>query len=669
MHRLSWITERPVRTPTATTVTRRVSFESKPTTITSSSSSLTMNGLTPPPFDNDQEDDDRKPSAAAATVVTLDHKQSPYEHYANLPVNHLAVLKIKAWSPSTPSVTHLFTCTVNIAHDDGMLHSNKMKNRKDSLGFISEENEDDDDEEDDDDIGSDGIGRRDSLVHGPSFIQGRQNKDDDIYAGSLVGLHRPLFNQSSSSNKDENNNTSWNVDDTFHIRKVHFIPHTQIQSQLIHLLQQNDVRLQTLIMDGLPPSTFFHDTTSSSSDTTISELFTYALENNTSVRTLSLNYSHVNDELGNALANLLRNNTTLKHLSLVGNMLSSVTAKQFFNLIHNNNSGRRGSLRRNSIGSVHSGNDNNDNNNNNEISLQSLDLGENPDMDRDILEAVHQFMEQRELKRKLSNSLSIMSRDNDTNDDDAINYNHVTVVCHESILNGGNYDSQSVQLEEASIKSSNTNTLPEMETMPDLSPLPNESFMHYVNRVNPTTKKSAIKTVMAHQRLYAAVAQDGNTTNDDGNGILNKLDTSSSISSNPNHQRGNDNGPILTQEEKDARLKSDRKSIINNREDSQVGITHVNEVAPGRQSRSSRMRRTMTDSQRRLRLQSFTDVDDSARRMEDDNNNSSNRAFSRMKTQESDYYYDNESLEEGGNALKNVFGLDDPEVRIDFLMA
>eukprot|EP00956_Cyclotella_meneghiniana_P029564 scaffold72009_cov22-Cyclotella_meneghiniana.AAC.1 len=352
-----------------------------------------------------------------------------------------------------------------------MLHSNKRKNRKDSLGFISEENEEDEDE---DDIGSDDIGRRDSLVHGPSFIQGRQNKEDDMYAGSLVGLYRP--HSSSSSNKEENNNdtSTWNVDDTFHIQKVHFIPHTQIKSQLIHLLKQNDARLQTLIMDGLPPSTFFHDTT------TVSE-FTYALENNTSVQSLSLNYSHVNDELGNALASSLRNNNMLKHLSLVGNRLSSVTAKQFFNLIHNNSNsggGRRGSLRRNSIGSnsgnYNNNNNNSDNNNNNEISLQSLDLGENPDMDRDILEAVHQFMEQRELKRKLSSSLSRDTTNNNNNDDDGgINYNHVTVVCHESILNGGNYDSQSVQLEEASIQSSKT-ALPEMETMSDLSPLPNE---------------------------------------------------------------------------------------------------------------------------------------------------------------------------------------------------
>eukprot|EP00956_Cyclotella_meneghiniana_P007986 scaffold10633_cov60-Cyclotella_meneghiniana.AAC.1 len=138
-------------------------------------------------------------------------------------------------------------------------------------------------------------------------------------------------------------------------------------------------------------------------------------------------------------------------------------------------------------------------------------------------------------------------------------------------------------------------------------------------------------------------------------------------------------GEAADQEVDEIALVKSERTITDN--DGQVGVTHVNEVAPGRQNRRVRMRarRAMTESIRRMRLMALTGDDHAPTRGEnnrennnhennnrENNNRDNDNHDTNMKTiqeTDDDYFNDNESLEPIQS--NEPYGWEDPEIRTD----
>lgn len=509
-----------------------------------------------------------------------------------------------------------------------MLPSRTINRRSSRLSHISEVDEEAFDQDDDwDDAGESRSSPNSATPAATGSSLDAKAKDGNeantLCAGSFIGIHMPQSPSSLTANV-------WKVDDTICIRnRINLIPHTDLR-RIARLVENNHASLRTLIMDGLPPSTF-----------TMAQAHNFAIAlggRNSTVRTLSIRYSHVTDDIADMLALALTENTTLLHLSLEGNQLTSVAAKNFFNVIRQ-------------------GND----------TLRELNLRHNPSVDGEILEAIDQFMQQRELRRKLIEKREKRGRDSSKSsiEDDKyepFNFDSVTVVCHETILNGS-FDADAISLDVSS---------PESPELPvDMSPLPNESFMHYVQRVNPSearTHKPSMKvmatSVLASQRLHAQSRRHHNM--DDRHTIDSTLPSISRESSfTSRSSKTSRKGSITMSHGPDAKDKKRYESS------GEVGVHQINEVAPGRQQRAlggRRNRTSLTESQRLARLSALTDGGEISSR--------SANAFGRSSTRnDSEYFQSLNTLESGRgesyhdndmrSTPKSMFGLEDPELRTD----
>jgi hypothetical protein len=249
-------------------------------------------------------------------------------------------------------------------------------------------------------------------------------------------------------------------------------------------------------------------------------------------------------------------------LSLQGNQLTSEAAKKFFSVVRQNNN-----------------------------TLQQLDLSDNPSVDHDILEAINQFMQQRQLRTKL------FIKQGGDNPIDKYNFDSVTVLCQESILDG-TFDPEAASLDGCSPQPEELNL--------SMTPLANESFMHYMQRVQPPEKnkktlKAASTALLASRRLHAQsrrqlLGQQKSSSNIDSTIPSSRDSSFTSRSSAPSTHKDNGEEP-----------KKDKKTtILSNGE---VGVYQVNEAAPNRQrlSGARRNRTPMTESQRMARLSALTD--------------------------------------------------------------
>ena len=214
-------------------------------------------------------------------------------------------------------------------------------------------------------------------------------------------------------------------------------------------------------MDGLPPSSLPLEE---------AELIFEALGSNTSVKRLSMRYSNVEDGLASLFALALVDNTTITHLSLEGNEMTNVSAKNFYSVLKKNNE-----------------------------TLRLLDLSKNP-IDEDVEQALDQFMEQRALKRTLTNKAEKAKRaargmppDSNLDDDDDEGDDILTLVCPQSVIDGelqsgeGNNTQdtypgrQSPQDEYISSES--------LDASDRAKPLPGESFRDYMLRMDQVKEK------------------------------------------------------------------------------------------------------------------------------------------------------------------------------------
>ena len=626
-----------------------------------------LNGPAAPPYNNGSSQHEQPAIAASSSRPIHHHGDATNE--PTMPPNHLAVIQLRTWDPATPQSTHaVVTCTANVSYDDGMLATTSRKQMNKKLSLISEGDEEAFFEEEtmlledtvDDSFRSteqqhdhhhvqlslSPIATAAAKVNGGSTTASLDirvkdgNEGNTVCAGSYIGIHlqqqQPPSSMSSSSHQ-----ITWNVDDTISIQhKINLIPHTDLQ-RIIHLMENNHSSVQTLILDGLSPSTF---------TTERAQAFAIALgERNTTVQNLSIRNSHVNDTIANLLALALVQNTTLERFSLEGNNeLTSVAAKNFFGAIQR----RDGNT-----------------------TLRYLNLRNNPMVDGELLEAMDQFMEQRELRRRLL----LGNRDNKKrgrsglNNDVVVNdepkFDSVTVVCHETILDG-TFDADTISLETSA-------EIPELKV--DMTPLENESFMHYMQRMNPTTtqQKTSMRamaaTVLASQRLHA---QSRRQVVDMERGGSNHMD-STLPSSRESSFTSRSSGPF--RKNSSSSSTADDKKKHKYESNGQVGIHQINEAAPGRQRRSSarRSRSRMTESQRLARLSALTDGAGISSKSATTFGRNSTRTIMRnedeymhmqssmMNTLESmgdESYHDNEL---DRRRQKSMFGLDDPELRVD----
>ena len=159
-------------------------------------------------------------------------------------------------------------------------------------------------------------------------------------------------------------NFDWKVGISINLHKVTMMSIASL-SCLHYQIETNSSLLKELVMDGLPPNTLALQE---------AELLFEALGTNTSIKRLSMRYAHVDDDLGSLFALALVDNTSMTQLSLEGNHMTNVSAKNFYSVLKKNNE-----------------------------TLRLLDLSENPMIDEDVTMALDQFMEQRSLKRTLTN--------------------------------------------------------------------------------------------------------------------------------------------------------------------------------------------------------------------------------------------------------------------------
>lgn len=410
-------------------------------------------GLAAPPFNNHYKSEEPQDPAhqSLESIHNTHHNQKP--SYTD--IAKLALVRIRAWDLANPQSIHHFTSTLNVFLDDGVLvlgEEDREKHMLESsrlshLTLISEVDDEDgsadDDKNDDHSLQKGESDADDCFLYSDGLEIMRQNDEgeNDICAGSFVAINLEV---DSSYSTVENKSTPWNIDDTIILRKrLHLLPYNDM-NHLVRLMEYNHPSLKTLIMDGLPPSIFTK---------VKAQLFADALgEKNTSIHYISMRYSNIDDDIAMIFALALVENTTLKRFSLEGNRLTNMAAKNFFTVIRQSNK-----------------------------TLQYLDMTNNPLIDADILDAVDQYMQQRELRQSLLTRSQRGSRTGRGIDDPfyAIHseFELAVVLCHESIIDG-TFDPNVASFDF-------TPEPPELSVV--LSPLPNESFFQYMQRMNTTT--------------------------------------------------------------------------------------------------------------------------------------------------------------------------------------
>lgn len=160
-----------------------------------------------------------------------------------------------------------------------------------------------------------------------------------LRVGTLVGIHiRTSSNTSISSNNKQHGNTSvasmnssinsnyssnsdslkktrdWKIGNAINIHAVNLLPLPQL-STLHTQMVNNHSSIRELVLDGLPPAALAMEE---------AELLLDALGTNTSVKRLSMRYSHVENTIASMFALALVDNTSLTQLSLEGNQMTTV---------------------------------------------------------------------------------------------------------------------------------------------------------------------------------------------------------------------------------------------------------------------------------------------------------------------------------------------------------
>ncbi|KAL3782064.1 hypothetical protein HJC23_006292 [Cyclotella cryptica] len=683
---------------------------------------MSIAGLSAPPYNNQYKGEEpQAPNHRSLESIHSNHR-SPTTSYDNTAT--LAVVRIRAWDPANPQFSHHFTCSSAVLFDDGMLALGETGGRKimlqtsrrPPLSHITEVDDEDgsaDDDKNDDASLKRGESERDNFQTTRQIEEG----ENDVCAGSLVGI---TLEVNSSFPTFKNKQISWNIDDTIFLRKrLHLLPYNDM-NHLVHLMEYNHPSLQTLIMDGLPPSIFTK---------VEAQLFADALgEKNTSIQYISMRYSNIDDDIAMIFALALVENSTLKRFSLEGNRLTNVAAKNFFTVIRQSNK-----------------------------TLEQLDMSNNPSIDADILDAVDQFMQQRELRRSLLNGPRRGSRTERRRSDPFVRegesglhsqFESGVVICHESIIDG-TFDPNVVSLDIS----------PEPpELSASMAPLPTESFFQYMQRMNAATNtnirfvprnilsegdngtpnppslhqirqptfKTLANSVLASQRLYAERSgqlqrhslrvmptQQLQNTGDQfyqsrsaGNLHVSSrmAETNAPMHSQRSLDQGNQLDSLLSSRESSFTTLSSAQSRAQSAPSRQyleksfshktsgsssekargprelsnsVGAYHVNEPAPSRQNRAgglSRSRPRMTQSQRMARIKALTNgVGNSS--INDAYSGSSMNALnihsSMNGSSRNDTYNDNDvrgtESEQGTRPrmTKSMLGLDDVETRLD----
>ena len=624
-----------------------------------------LNGLAAPPYNHEQQNEQH----GTNSLQSLDHDNNK----ELTPANHVAVLKIRAWDPATPQSSHVFTCTSNVRYDDHGATDTKLSH----ISEAEETNGNQSVDKEENETSSATQTKNGSVSHLIQTIKATDTTHNDLIAGSFIGIHPPLHSSLSSSS------STWKINDTLYLRhNVNFIPSTDL-NRLIRLMESNDPSVQTIIMDGL------------SSFTTIEayKFSTVLKTKNTSVVNLSIRNSNINDEIASMLAMTLLDNTSLRYFSLEGNKLTSESAKKFFDVMRSR------------------GND----------TLQKLDLKNNPLVHSEILEAIDQFMEQREFRTKLMKK----KQERDGGDyRDGPNFEHVTIVCDETILDG-TYDPNTL---------SEDDTIEAPELNMSIAPYADESFTDYVQRIRPSEGKkslrAAAKTLLASQRLHIQSIRNLTDETTNANSLFpsstqsseplrtaattvlagrrlhtlsnrnlkgeiastqSSVTTRSSVHSRNTQSRSRRN--LLETTNVESLTPTSRQSSFASRSstysgknsdfleekkrkslaaDGKIGVHQVDEAAPGRGrcsiDRRQRRRTPMTQSQRLARLSALTDGGDISNSTLRRNSTQGEDHMQSMVTLESagESYNDNELRNQKRNAsLSELFGLDDPELRVD----
>jgi len=233
----------------------------------------------------------------------------------------------------------------------------------------------------------------------------------------------------------------WKVGSSINLHNVNFLPISNIP-ELHYQITNNYTCLKELVLDGLPYNSLQIEE---------AELLFDAIGNNTSIKRLSMRYSYVNDDYATLFALSLVTNQSLIQLVLEGNEMTTTSAKNFYSVLKKNND-----------------------------TLRLLDLSCNP-IDEDVLDALDQFMEQRALKRTLTNKAEKARRaarglppDNRLDDEDDETDGQVTVVCTQSMIDNviqGDKDDDEYLDELHSLENDN-------------KPYPGEDFRDYMQRMD-----------------------------------------------------------------------------------------------------------------------------------------------------------------------------------------
>eukprot|EP00581_Thalassiosira_minuscula_P004342 CAMPEP_0183747462 /NCGR_PEP_ID=MMETSP0737-20130205/67277_1 /TAXON_ID=385413 /ORGANISM="Thalassiosira miniscula, Strain CCMP1093" /LENGTH=1083 /DNA_ID=CAMNT_0025983175 /DNA_START=237 /DNA_END=3488 /DNA_ORIENTATION=+ len=429
--------------------------------------------------------------SSGSSSLTTQQLQQQQEQPPSGGKKSIALVKLKMWDPSNPQAR--FTC---VASTQIMLPSKESEIKK---GMLQEE----------ENVLSRKPNQKLSIVEeepekppgrGSSFLDGMKGKMIDVDSsddneedvenenfsstsrrmklrpGTLVGMQlvdtQPKHSSSISSQQMSTASVTstyslkrqydWKVGNSIHLHKVNILSLTKL-SELHYRVENNFTSLRQLVMDGLPPSALGMDE---------AELIFEALGKNTSILSLSMRYSSVDDDLASLFALALVDNTTLTKLLLEGNDMTNVSAKNFYSVLKKNNR-----------------------------TLRLLDLNRNPLIDEDVEQALDQFMEQRAVKRMLTNRAEKAKRaargmpPNELLDEDEDDGGgQVTLVCPQSVIDEVRRE------EETEYQQSNNSQHVQKRFSTDdsssrassgmVKPYPGENFRDYMQRMDEQKENS-----------------------------------------------------------------------------------------------------------------------------------------------------------------------------------
>ena len=368
--------------------------------------------------------------------------------------------------------------------------------------------EDDDTAEDDDrgdnvidtadenDISSSIIIKEEEEEEGGSSLSTSTSGNNKLHIGALVGIQLSQTIHSSSSVGASTSGRSysgkqqleWKVGGSINLHGINLLSLNQV-ADLHYQIENNHPSLRELVLDGLPLGG------SSSIRFEEAELLFEALGNNTSIKRFSMRYSAMNDDMATSCALSLVNNTTMTQLVLEGNELTTTSAKNFYSVLKKNND-----------------------------TLRLLDISNNLGIEEDVESALDQFMEQRALKRMLTNKAEKARRaakglPPDVTLDDEIEGQHetdgqVTVVCSQSVIDtmmingrgGGsssnNDDKEAEYLDQLQdmATTNNDDNDDDISEDPIDKPYPGEDFRDYMQRIDDM-KRVNDESQSYHQKL------------------------------------------------------------------------------------------------------------------------------------------------------------------------